>query len=95
MDKINDGGPAFSSPTGNPAQDGGLTIRDYFIAHAPKEILWKFEIDTTDMGEAPTMKAIGDWRPKQYAWDEEYNKRKWIKWPSVWADAMLKAREKN
>ena len=31
---MNDGGSAFPSPTGNPMQDGGITVRDFFAAKA-------------------------------------------------------------
>lgn len=33
------GGPAFPSPTGNPIQDGQLTLRDWFAGMALQGIL--------------------------------------------------------
>ena len=42
MDKIKDGGPAFARPSFSGGTRGnnpqmGMTLRDYFIAHAPAE----------------------------------------------------------
>lgn len=39
MSKENNGGAAFPSPTGNLAQDGGLTVRDWFAGQALAGIL--------------------------------------------------------
>lgn len=36
---VGDGGPAFPSPTGNPMQDGQVTVRDYFAASALQGML--------------------------------------------------------
>lgn len=33
------GGPAFPSPTGNPTQDGRLTVRDWFAGMALQGII--------------------------------------------------------
>lgn len=100
----NDGGPAF--PTVNyekPGNNlgtsimtivGGMTLRDYFAAHAPEKILWCFKIDTSDLGESPDIKALHDWQNKQRIYDKEVNKRRWIVWPYIWADAMLAERNK-
>lgn len=69
-----------------------LTLRDYFVAHAPKEILWQFDIDISDMGEAPTIKAELGWQIKQNIYDAEVNRRRYIKWPFIWTNEMLKQR---
>ena len=39
MSKENNGDAAFPSPTGNTAQDGGLTVRDWFAGQALAGIL--------------------------------------------------------
>ena len=43
MAEINDGGPAFPDPDGQANYTGGMTLRDYFAAHAPPmpEQWWK------------------------------------------------------
>jgi len=43
MEKKDDGGPAFPCPVGEQAGWPGLSLRDYFIAHAPAEPQFWFE----------------------------------------------------
>lgn len=73
----------------------GMTLRDYFAGHAPKDIIWNFPIDISDLGEEPTIKATGDWKPKQRIYEQEVMRRRYVSWPYVWADAMLAEREKS
>lgn len=88
----NGGGSAFPDAAG---REWGMTLRDYFAAHAPSKILWNFKIDASDMGEPPTIKALEGWREKQLFYDMEFNRRKYMAWPYVWADAMLVERNKT
>ena len=66
-----------------------ITKREWFAAHAPTEHLWIFKVDISDMGDAPTMKALPEWKEKQRIFDQEVAKREAIAWPFVWADAMI------
>ena len=87
-DKIKDGGPAFPVSTSNRDighQDGpntwqfpGMTLRDYFAAHAP--------IDVADANEA-FYRAHGRNARTSEMLDTLAGLR------SMYADAMLKARE--
>ena len=47
-----DGGPAFPSPTGNQAQDGQLTVRDYFAARALPEAYRRLELIPVELSTA-------------------------------------------
>lgn len=65
----------------------GMSLRDYFIAHAPAEPQPWFE---------PVMTTLRPPNPgnMQNRWDYEYDKQRYIQWPAAWADAMLEARKK-
>ena len=60
MDKET-GGPAFPQPTDSTLSWQGMTLRDYFAAHAPecpKEWLSRYSVEKGWHGEA---KARADW----------------------------------
>lgn len=88
MNRTNTGGPAFSRPAvftevlglASVEQDG-MTLRDYFAAHAP--ITWQDAIEWLDTygGE-----VVGPWHPERIM-DTLVMLR------NEYADAMLKARE--
>ncbi len=108
----NDGGPAFPRPasefTGSgTCPDGndpiraqnGMSLRDYFAAHAPHEPQFWFK----PIMQSKCPETIWD-RGMQYEnyptnereiqnWRDEYDKQRFIQWPMAWADAMLTARE--
>ncbi len=96
MEKIKDGGSAFprilQDETKWTKDHPGMTLRDYFAAHAPREVLWPFDIDISDMGEEPSMKAGFGWQAKQKVYMNEVTRRRYTQWPFVWADAMIKER---
>ena len=89
--QIKDGGSAFpvtfiDGPSGQPCAVAGMTLHDYFVAHAPSS-----EIE----GIIPsTVKDISGWLGIAADYDFQ------IHWPmalakarGIWADAMLAARE--
>ena len=83
------GGPAFPTTQANGANYGaaGMTLRDYFAAHAPKEVRdldgWK----VSDCAE-----ALGLPEGVAYNWLKHYIPLI-AKLSYEYADAMLKARE--
>lgn len=87
-----DGGPAFPLPLGTmnaaePDQSGGMTLRDYFIAHAPAS-----EIDgmvPVDVGSCAKYLGI-----EKYENDKHYLLLI-AKCRCQWADAMLAERERG
>jgi hypothetical protein len=107
------GGPAFPRPIGNNgythvedidsnSEQEGMSLRDYFAAHAPKrpqswfvpamplkpEPVWDHEHPSRDCFEcSPT-----NWQ-KRDDWTIERDKQRLIQWPYAWADAQLTARE--
>lgn len=70
----------------------GMTLRDYFAAHAPVEPTWTFDIKIDDLGEAPTKQIKEGWRLKQNAYEAEIKKRRYAQWPYIYADVMLAER---
>ena len=127
---INDGGSAFPVTERNGANFGdiGMSLRDYFIAHAPAEPQCWFQPVVPAQPDAPgvppwlTQEERGEWealrefldaedcvqpRIREYAmakgayekavaaWRREQVKQLYVQWPLAWADAMLRAREKE
>jgi hypothetical protein len=102
-----DGGPAFPFPFPG-AEDTpvvrGMSLRDYFAAHAPKD-RWlhyqpvmatpKPEPDWTGIptGQRAEVDPI-NWAARS-EWDAEYNRQYAEQWPYFYADAMLKARAQS
>ncbi|MFA5377415.1 MAG: hypothetical protein WC455_16810 [Dehalococcoidia bacterium] len=90
MDKIDDapeveddGGPAFPIGSGDMRDPHGMSLRDYFIAHAPAEPQEWFTPRDRD-GDASCAIFVGD---------EDYVKQRFIQWPAAWADEQIKARK--
>jgi hypothetical protein len=85
MSNTNTGGPAFPGPyaseNGNIEvlwKQHGMTLRDYFAAHANPALYKPLEILTEKLGRSPSVKELAD-----YIASVRF----------VEADAMLKARE--
>ena len=71
-----------------------MSLRDYFIAHAPAEPQCWFVPEMpprpeaiTEDGRCVNAKSIDDY-------DREYNKQRFVQWPAAWADAMIEARKR-
>jgi hypothetical protein len=86
----------------------GMTLRDYFAAHAPRKPQSWFQpvMDTPRPEEIRDPECAGailypdePWRwdlvneREVRPWDVEYQTRLAMQWPYAYADAMLKARE--
>ena len=67
----------------------GVTIRDFFAAHAPKEPT--FEFDVKMRRPKPKTEAYPD-DPELLLWEIEYNRQRAVQWPWIYADAVLRAR---
>jgi hypothetical protein len=95
-----DGGPAFPTRDGvfnGPV--GGMSLRDYFAAHAPAECLWCFDVKMPtprpkpDYGDDPDNKPECAFNFMEVAaWDNERRRKTRTQWPWVWADAMIAER---
>lgn len=87
---MKDGGPAFPVPINCTLGETGMSLRDYFIAHAPAEPTFHFKVkmDRPRPSGEGKIDEILDWER-----DEKINRMK--QWPGVWADAMLAEREKR
>ena len=74
----------------------GMTLRDYFAAHAPAEPQPWFEPVTPPRPEA--IGPVVDGWPANYQaiefWEKEYRKQRYIQWPYAWADAQIEERER-
>ena len=80
-DKIKDGGPAFPTVDANRAEDYGtygMTLRDYFAAHAPIDVADANEAFYRTHGRSPRTSEMLDTLAGLR---------------SMYADAMLKARD--
>lgn len=108
---IDNGGPAFPLACSFPRSDGGahrpiewgdlnegMTLRDYFAAHAPWSPRWDFNpsmppppkptYGKDEFGETIVLNA------REVAeWDREHDRQASIQWPWIWADAMIEARK--
>jgi hypothetical protein len=86
----------------------GMTLRDYFAAHAPRkpQAWFKPVMDTPRPEEIIDHECRNaqiyrdePWRwdlvneKEVRLWDVEYQTRLYLQWPYAYADAMLKARE--
>ena len=105
MSNTNTGGPAFpcdriSQPDESVVSSKGMTLRDYFIAHAPEIPQPWFKPKMPGRKKAPEGRAA-EWfktlEGKAFleadaAWKAEMEKQCFLQWPAAWADAMLKAR---
>lgn len=78
----------------------GMTMLDYFAAHAPTNILWEFKVPS--IGKRPEVQWPEGERQQNHEainWKElqDYDLAKKIQikqmWPWEWAKAMLKSRE--
>ena len=72
-----------------------MTLRDYFVAHAPIEPKWYFKIDMSDIADEKEILSLNHWEDKRKEYEREHIKRRAIKWPYVWADAMLEERKRT
>ena len=95
----NDGGPAFPVPL-NPGQPwqgmapcDGMTLRDYFIAHAPAEPQRWFKPKQPQQPVREQFESYASYQRAFDAWLDDCNKQLYVEWPAAWADEMLKARE--
>lgn len=91
MDNTGDGGRAFPMvdefcPTKGIRSHGGMSLRDYFAAHAPWPPRWGFFIP--EVGKKP------DEARAAQLWQSKLDMLTAIQWPWVWADAMLAERSK-
>jgi hypothetical protein len=67
-----------------------ITLRQYYIAHAPKEPQMWFKPKMPIARPEPIMEAGSPLNFKElFAWDDEYTKQLHIQWPAAWADAMI------
>jgi hypothetical protein len=114
----NNGGPAFPQPlletrdgsivsavAQDSPDDQGMSLRDYFAAHAPKRPQPWFKPNIPPIPEAiydheHSIDRCGydtcsptNWRERG-EWQDEYDKQHWIQWPYAWADAQLRERER-
>lgn len=85
IDKIDNGGPVFPTQQIAPPYAAGslwmgMSVRDYFAAHAPKVPNWF--ITTTDM----------KWDSEKTGLDPEISKKLFFQWRWYYADQMIKAR---
>ena len=67
----------------------GMTLRDYFMAHAPAEPQPWF------IPEMPPEPDLGKFFDEHSAWVAEQYKQRYVQWPAAWADEMLKARDRE
>ena len=94
---MNDGGPAFPKGDDSSPQDG-MSLRDWLMAHAPLEPQWHFEPAMPTPRPEAVKHENSEWPANTneiQAWDDECAKQRAIKWPWVWADAMLAERQKG
>jgi len=91
----NDGGPAFPVPSAEDSAAtlcaqgyGGMTLRDYFIAHAPAQEI--SEIMPSDLKGCAAYLGIS---VERYKYPDSYLEIV-AKLRAQWADAMLAEREK-
>ena len=90
---MNDGGSAFPVAYDNIAEHG-MTLRDYFAAHAPPHPWHHFKavLDVPEPDFDPDSSEIMEaWS----AWSDYRSKERELQWPWYYADAMLAQREKT
>jgi len=75
----------------------GLTLREYFAAHAPAEPAKWFEAEIEPAPPIPsgqlTPEQILEFKNKTKDWRKKYGMRHSAQWPWAWADAVLAAGE--
>lgn len=93
MSEKDNGGPAFPIPGDQYDESfNGMTLRDFFIAHAPTEPQpWFQPVMSTPAPEQYSGACYEGSRLEK--WHEEWSRQRYIQWPSAWADAMLEARQ--
>lgn len=116
MSVIDNGGPAFPSHARADGSDGswqvfelhaeGMSLRDYFAAHAPRKPQAWFSPDMPpkpervydhDHPNAPSCRyadecRIANWQERN-AWDAARQQAVCVQWPYAWADAVLAQRK--
>jgi hypothetical protein len=100
-----DGGPAFPrSDGGYSTTFDGMTLRDYFAAHAPRKRASWFTPTMPPKPEAiwdhehPTEVCyLRDCQPvnfqERFEWTVERQRQYELQWPYAWADAMIAQRK--
>lgn len=88
------GDPAYNKPT--KIYCNWMSLRDYFIAHAPAEPTFIFDVKMETERPKPHFcmqnNLLNGLALKE--WDIEFERQKYIQWPSAWADTMIEEREK-
>jgi hypothetical protein len=69
----------------------GMTVHDYFMAHAPRDASWEFEPE--GLRKMPEGEHVVGMLGELTKWNAEKMKLKAIQWPRVWADEMIKQRQ--
>lgn len=100
-------GPAFpvALPSGESYQGhlphDGMTLRDYFAAHAPSNppawfepVMESPEPAFNSVRDEETLEFITTNEDEIQAWKVERYKQQAIQWPYAWADLILAARVK-
>jgi hypothetical protein len=99
--RIDDGGSAFPNRIVKDRLSGvsiseqtGMSLRDYFIAHAPAEPQSWFRPVMETSRPVPVRVPGKDVLNETAiaAWDREESKQRYLQWPTAWADAMIAAR---
>jgi hypothetical protein len=78
---------------------GGMSLRDYFAAHAPfnPHDWFKPKMQTqrpTPIYEEHSGREFTKNLNELYDYDVEVSRQKYIQWPYAWADAMIVQRKK-
>jgi len=98
-----DGGPAFPRAEVKDTAMGfqvitgwcpGMSLRDYFIAHAPAYPQQWFLPEMPPQPNEIIEDGLCTNSNEILAYDREYDKQRYIQWPSAWADEQIKARKK-
>lgn len=66
----------------------GMTLRQYYMAHAPEAPLWFEPVMET---QAPEYNSSN--REEAVKWSTERAMQRVFQWPAAWADEMLKQGE--
>ena len=80
----------------------GITVREYFAAHAPAPPDWFapvvpkqpepiYGVSDAPGGRLQTLESV----KQQQAWDRNYLMQQVAQWPWAWADAVLAAADTN
>ncbi len=82
----------------------GMTLLDYFIAHAPENPQWDFDVpmetkrpkpDNAKENSAPGAQTICINADEIRNWDDAKNQKKIQMWASEWAKTQLKMRQNH